>query len=142
MEDLEDCAGYLLIEFATCRCQWILGCLFSAKKRKRKSDNCLAWRLWEEGKELEFVDPLVIESSTKQEILKCIRIGLLCVQEDPEDRPTMSSVVASLQQESEPVPLSEPKQPFAFAVSNAVLNNPSTIDPTLNGLTFSAILPR
>uniref|UniRef100_A0A803NZ15 non-specific serine/threonine protein kinase n=1 Tax=Cannabis sativa TaxID=3483 RepID=A0A803NZ15_CANSA len=101
-----------------------------------------AWRLWEEGKELEFVDPLVIESSTKQEILKCIRIGLLCVQEDPEDRPTMSSVVASLQQESEPVPLSEPKQPFAFAVSNAVLNNPSTIDPTLNGLTFSAILPR
>ncbi|KAF4398043.1 hypothetical protein G4B88_019764, partial [Cannabis sativa] len=105
------------------------------------SNSKVAWRLWEEGKELEFVDPLVIESSTKQEILKCIRIGLLCVQEDPEDRPTMSSVVASLQQESEPVPLSEPKQPFAFAVSNAVLNNPSTIDPTLNGLTFSAILP-
>ncbi|XP_062087513.1 receptor-like serine/threonine-protein kinase SD1-6 isoform X2 [Humulus lupulus] len=100
-----------------------------------------AWRLWKEGKEMEFVDPLVIESSSSptQEILKCIRIGLLCVQEDPEDRPTMSDVVVSLHG-SESMPLSEPKQPFA--VCKAIPMDSLIIDPTLNHLTFSAILPR
>ncbi|KAL6332162.1 hypothetical protein AAG906_001876 [Vitis piasezkii] len=49
-----------------------------------------AWRLWNEGKELEFVDSLLTESCPAEEILRCVHIGLLCVQEDPADRPTMS----------------------------------------------------
>ncbi|PON85322.1 Cysteine rich receptor like kinase [Trema orientale] len=100
-----------------------------------------AWRLWRQGKELEFVDPLLIESTPTQEIiLRCILIGLLCVQEDPEDRPTMSNVI-SLLQGSESISLSEPKQP-AFAVGRVVPSDQSTTDPTLNGLTVSAILAR
>ncbi|GMN49796.1 hypothetical protein TIFTF001_018967 [Ficus carica] len=68
-----------------------------------------AWQLWKEGKELEFVDPVLIESSSRptEEIIRCIHIGLLCVQEDPADRPTMSAVVVLLKG-SESVSLSAP----------------------------------
>ncbi|XP_030491310.2 cysteine-rich receptor-like protein kinase 15 isoform X1 [Cannabis sativa] len=55
-----------------------------------------AWQLWREGKEVEFVDPLMMESSPTEDIIRCMHIGLLCVQEDPNDRPTMSSVVVLL----------------------------------------------
>jgi len=58
---------------------------------------------------LEFIDPLLMESGQTIEVLKCMHMGLLCVQEDPEDRPTMTSVVVLLGNES--VPLPEPKHP-------------------------------
>ena len=88
------------------------------------------------------MDPLLIESSpTTHEIVRCILIGLLCVQEDPDDRPTMSHVIVSLQG-SESISLSEPKEP-AFSVGRVIpSDHQSTTDPTLNGLTISAILPR
>ncbi|KAL5578970.1 hypothetical protein UlMin_011412, partial [Ulmus minor] len=49
-----------------------------------------AWRLWKEGKELEFVDPLLMECREREEVVRCIHIGLLFVQEDPSDRPNTS----------------------------------------------------
>lgn len=42
------------------------------------------------------VDESIGESFPTDEVLRCIKIGLLCVQEMPEDRPTMSSVVLML----------------------------------------------
>jgi hypothetical protein len=41
--------------------------------------------------------------------VKCVNVGLLCVQEDPNDRPTMSNVVTMLDSEAATVPT--PKQP-------------------------------
>ncbi|KAK6917361.1 Gnk2-homologous domain [Dillenia turbinata] len=73
-----------------------------------------AWRLWNEEKELEFVDSLLTQSCPTAQVLKCIHIGLLCVQEDPADRPTMSSVLALLGNDGS-LPLPQPKQP-AFSV--------------------------
>ncbi|PON85326.1 Cysteine rich receptor like kinase [Trema orientale] len=99
-----------------------------------------AWRLWKNGKEVEFVDPLLIESGSVEEVLRCMHIGLLCVQEDPEDRPTMSAVVVLLQG-SESAPLPEPGQP-AIAVGRVVANDETTTDPSVNGLTTSTISPR
>jgi hypothetical protein len=43
------------------------------------------------------------------EIFRCIHVGLLCVQEFPEDRPTASTVVSMLN--SEISYLATPKQP-------------------------------
>jgi len=53
------------------------------------------------------------------EVLRCIKVGLLCIQDCPEDRPTMSSVILMLS--SDDVFLPEPKQP-GFAVTENSLN--------------------
>ncbi|KAJ0017738.1 hypothetical protein Pint_10861 [Pistacia integerrima] len=71
------------------------------------------------------------------EVMRCIHIGQLCVQEDPEIRPTMSSVVALLASQSIPLP-DEPRQP-PFSVGRIVLpNQSSTTDPSACDVHFLA----
>ncbi|KAG6755916.1 hypothetical protein POTOM_039324 [Populus tomentosa] len=48
------------------------------------------WELWREEKALEVVDPSLTELYDPREALKCIHIGLLCVQEDATDRDSFS----------------------------------------------------
>ncbi|XP_031473943.1 cysteine-rich receptor-like protein kinase 10 [Nymphaea colorata] len=67
------------------------------------------WILWSEGRALELVDPKQLESCPRAEILRCIHIGLLCVQEDPDDRPTMSSILLMLNSTS--ATLQKPSSP-------------------------------
>ncbi|XP_056171985.1 cysteine-rich receptor-like protein kinase 10 [Syzygium oleosum] len=55
-----------------------------------------AWILWNEGKELEFVDPFLLKSFAPADVRRTVQIGLLCVQEDPADRPLMTDVVVLL----------------------------------------------
>ncbi|KAL4576438.1 hypothetical protein LXL04_012531 [Taraxacum kok-saghyz] len=59
-------------------------------------DNLLghAWRLYKDDKTIELLSEPIRESCIDIEVLRCIHIGLLCVQNHVEDRPTMSSVVA------------------------------------------------
>lgn len=71
------------------------------------------WRQWCEGKSWESIDPFHKQSYIETEVIKCIHIGLLCVQEDAADRPTMSTVVLMLG--SDTMVLPTPKQP-AFSV--------------------------
>ncbi|KAG5246805.1 Cysteine-rich RLK [Salix suchowensis] len=59
-----------------------------------------AWDLWNEGKALEIVDSALGETYPAPEILKFIQVGLLCVQESPEDRPKMSAIVFMLDNEA------------------------------------------
>ncbi|KAK0579973.1 hypothetical protein LWI29_034349 [Acer saccharum] len=69
------------------------------------------WDLWREGKAMEIVDKSMWEESSHasiHEMLRCVHIGLLCVQEQATDRPTMSSVVFMLGNDN---PLPSPKQP-------------------------------
>nr|POE92705.1 receptor-like serine/threonine-protein kinase sd1-8 [Quercus suber] len=70
-----------------------------------------AWILWNEGRPLELIDECLRQSSTLSEVLRCIHISLLCVQQRPEDRPSMSSVIVMLGSESA---LPQPKQPGFF----------------------------
>ncbi|KAL2349524.1 hypothetical protein Fmac_003524 [Flemingia macrophylla] len=99
-----------------------------------------AWRLWNEGNELDFVDPMLLEPCIACEVVRCIHIGLLCVQENAEHRPTMSNVVMLLGSES--VPLPQPRQP-AFSLGRVPRVEPSTtINPSGNEMMFSDILPR
>ncbi|XAR68064.1 Non-specific serine/threonine protein kinase [Bertholletia excelsa] len=44
-----------------------------------------AWTLWREEKPLDLMDRSLLSSCNEGEVLKCITIGLLCVQEDPND---------------------------------------------------------
>ncbi|KAK3165651.1 hypothetical protein QOZ80_1AG0036010 [Eleusine coracana subsp. coracana] len=73
-----------------------------------------AWSLWNEGKCLELADETMNGSFNSDEVLKCIRVGLLCVQENPDDRPLMSQVLLMLAT-TDVASLPTPKQPgFAF----------------------------
>ena len=69
-----------------------------------------AWRLWGEGKCIELIDPSIGSDSLFDEVTRCIKVGLLCVQEKPEARPTMSSVVLMLNNQKD-ASFCEPQQP-------------------------------
>ncbi|KAM0952321.1 putative protein kinase RLK-Pelle-DLSV family [Dioscorea sansibarensis] len=64
------------------------------------------WRQWNEGNALELVDRILGNRFIKEQVLRCIHIGLLCVQVDPTKRPSMASVVNMLSSHSIPLPTS------------------------------------
>jgi len=68
-----------------------------------------AWRLWKDGTPLELLDPSLRDSYSSNEVMRCIQIGLLCVQENPADRPTMASILLVLNSYS--VTLLSPNEP-------------------------------
>ncbi|KAL7594154.1 hypothetical protein Lser_V15G32165 [Lactuca serriola] len=70
------------------------------------------WTLWNEGKALELLDESIRANIFENEVLRCIQIGLLCVQEHPEDRPNMSNILLLLS--SEIAQISLPKYPGFF----------------------------
>ncbi|KAM3300527.1 hypothetical protein ACQJBY_041508 [Aegilops geniculata] len=74
------------------------------------------WERWMATTVLGMMDPCMNTSFSESSVLRCIHIGLLCVQENPADRPLMSSVVMMLG--SDTVPLSAPSKP-AFYVQKA-----------------------
>jgi hypothetical protein len=69
-----------------------------------------AWSLWNEGKGIELADEKMEGSFNSDEVLKCVRVGLLCVQENPDDRPLMSQVLLMLAS-PDAASLPSPKQP-------------------------------
>ncbi|CAM8915270.1 unnamed protein product [Rhodiola kirilowii] len=89
--------------------------IVSGKKNRgfyyENHDNLLghAWKFWIEGKHMEIMDALVGDNYSASEVMRCIQVGLLCVQELAEDRPTMSSVVLMLS--SETTTMRNPKPP-------------------------------
>ncbi|KAF7836274.1 Cysteine-rich receptor-like protein kinase 10 [Senna tora] len=89
------------------------------------------------------MDPVLEDTYVASEVLKCIHIGLLCVQEDAADRPTMSLVVVMLA--SDTMTLPNPKNP-AFSVGRMNKEDSSTSknskDPSVNEVTVSRIVPR
>ncbi|KAM3390993.1 hypothetical protein ACQJBY_012567 [Aegilops geniculata] len=75
-----------------------------------------AWRLWEGGNAMELVDSTIAGSCPIHKVLRCIHVGLLCVQHHSDARPLMSSVVFMLENEIALLP--EPEQPAYFAARN------------------------
>ncbi|KAF7823110.1 UDP-glucose:O-linked fucose beta-1 [Senna tora] len=55
-----------------------------------------AWQHWANGTALEIMDPTLDDQWPRNEALKCINIGLLCVQDAAIDRPSMSDIVMML----------------------------------------------
>ncbi|KAF5175126.1 Cysteine-rich receptor-kinase-like protein [Thalictrum thalictroides] len=102
-----------------------------------------AWDLWNTDRGMDFIDPLLkIDSCSKLEVLRCMHIGLICVQEDAADRPTMSHVLSTLETESIQLPI--PTQP-AFSVRKiSTRASPSTNSSvcSVNGITLSGVSAR
>ncbi|KAL9259858.1 Cysteine-rich receptor-like protein [Drosera capensis] len=70
-----------------------------------------AWKQWTEETPLELVDQALLGSYERTEVIRCIHLGLLCVQEDADKRPTMASVVLMLNSYSTALPMAE-QPPF------------------------------
>ncbi|CAH1440041.1 unnamed protein product [Lactuca virosa] len=56
-----------------------------------------AWMLWDGGKGEQLIDENLNDDCPVDEALKLLRVALLCIEEDPNDRPTMSSIVSMLE---------------------------------------------
>lgn len=80
------------------------------------------WRLWESKSLLEVIDPCIREDCKSDEVTRYIHIGLLCVQENPAKRPTMSTIDQMLTTSS--IALPAPLPP-GFFFRNEPRSNPS-----------------
>ncbi|KAF8030044.1 hypothetical protein BT93_E2463 [Corymbia citriodora subsp. variegata] len=83
------------------------------------------WKNWREGTLSNIIDPC-ITSSLSTEITRCIHIGLLCVQENVANRPTMASVLLMFNSHS--VTLQVPSQPAFFMHTSIESDMSSTLD--------------
>ncbi|XP_070037589.1 G-type lectin S-receptor-like serine/threonine-protein kinase At4g27290 isoform X1 [Nicotiana tabacum] len=100
-----------------------------------------AWLLWNEGKALELMDECLEESFSESQVLRCIQVGLLCVQKLPEDRPTMASVVFWLGNEDLVLP--QPKQPGFYVERNSMESTESADEGCLsNNVSLTVLEPR
>lgn len=100
------------------------------------------WRSWREDVILSVIDPSLTTGS-RNDILRCIHIGLLCVQESAATRPTMASVALMLNSNSFTLPT--PSRP-AFVLENVVPLNVSSstegLQSSSNDVTVSELSPR
>ncbi|KAG6739883.1 hypothetical protein POTOM_057501 [Populus tomentosa] len=78
-----------------------------------RADDVAAYELWKDGKGMEIMDPSLDDTLSSCKLIKCLQIALLCVQENPIDRPSMLEVSSMLKNETAIVTI--PKRP-AFSV--------------------------
>lgn len=62
------------------------------------------------------MDSSIVESCSPDEILRCVHISLLLVQDDPNARPLMPWVVSSL--DNGDIELPQPSEPMYFSRRN------------------------
>ncbi|XP_038894409.1 G-type lectin S-receptor-like serine/threonine-protein kinase At1g11330 isoform X2 [Benincasa hispida] len=68
-----------------------------------------AWKLWMEDNVVALIDQTMFELHFQAEILRCIHVGLLCVQELAKERPNITTILSMLHNEITDLPM--PKQP-------------------------------
>ncbi|XP_054787220.1 cysteine-rich receptor-like protein kinase 44 isoform X1 [Prosopis cineraria] len=93
-----------------------------------------AWKTWRERAASNIIDP-VLSNGSRNEILRCIHIGLLCVQENVADRPTMALVSLMLSSHSLSLPL--PSQP-PFLPKSKSLSEMNSREYSSSGATRSS----
>ncbi|KAK3146508.1 hypothetical protein QOZ80_3BG0267400 [Eleusine coracana subsp. coracana] len=113
-----------------------------------------AWDQWMKGTPLDAMDPSLDCQAPESEVLKCVHLGLLCVQENPADRPTMLDVLMMLHGNESNFPT--PSKPaFTFALGDlssarsdgvsqgsGVQRAAATPTPSVNGMSVSEFSPR
>ncbi|KAM0952314.1 putative protein kinase RLK-Pelle-DLSV family [Dioscorea sansibarensis] len=103
-----------------------------------QANNLLSYH-WRRETISEILDPSLGGKWSSNQALRCIQIALLCVQEDPASRPSMSMVVLMLNSHS--LSLQAPSMPaFCVGLSGGVESN--AFPMTHNDVTLSAMEPR
>ncbi|GJN14795.1 hypothetical protein PR202_gb01656 [Eleusine coracana subsp. coracana] len=117
--------GVLVLEVVTCR---------------RPSEELLkfVWRHWRQENVPPLLESCPTDEHGQREMLRCIHIGLLCVQDDPELRPRMADVDLMLKSHfmtlvapTEPVFAATGQRP-RVAANEPSINKVSISDPTLD----------
>lgn len=98
-----------------------------------------AWKLWKEGSASDLVDSSIAEGCALDEALLSVHVGLLCVQDDPNGRPLMSSVVSILENGS--VSLPAPDRPAYFAERNSKVKG-DDVQSSRNSITMTVLQGR
>ncbi|KAM6579882.1 hypothetical protein CsatA_003656 [Cannabis sativa] len=102
-----------------------------------------AYQMWEVGKGVEFFDPSLDDSSSPCKLYKCLQVALLCVQESPENRPTMLEIYSMLKDETKAI--GTPTRPAFSVRSGASVEHASTSQQascSANYLPISDVIPR
>ncbi|KAL1212024.1 G-type lectin S-receptor-like serine/threonine-protein kinase [Cardamine amara subsp. amara] len=96
--------------------------IISGKKATRFVHNdqkhsliAFAWESWCETKGVSIIDEALCGSYSLKEVMLCFHIALLCVQDHPKDRPTISQIIYMLSNGNN---LPIPKQPTFSNVLN------------------------
>lgn len=97
------------------------------------------WRQWnDQTLLLTAIDSNIKEKYSQIEVIKCIQIGLLCVQENPNARPTMATVVSYLTNHSLELPF--PQEP-AFVLHSTIDQKIVGQQESSSGLSASSSKP-
>ncbi|KAJ7948965.1 putative Receptor protein kinase [Quillaja saponaria] len=102
-----------------------------------------AWELWRDGLGQELIDERISSSFNNDQMLRCIHVALLCVEENANNRLTMSNVITMLTNESAELPL--PKRIAFYTgrnVSEAQTLTRESKDDSINGLSASYMYAR
>ncbi|KAL2324343.1 hypothetical protein Fmac_023401 [Flemingia macrophylla] len=89
----------------------------------------IVWQQWKDRAPLSIMDPNLNENYSQFEVIKCIHIGLLCVQENKNIRPTMTKVVSYL--DGYTLELPSPQEP-AFLLQDTRDNKLATQKFSIN----------
>ncbi|KAK9937524.1 hypothetical protein M0R45_014306 [Rubus argutus] len=100
-----------------------------------------AWKAHTEGRSIELLDTSVGDSINQHEVLRTIHVGLLCVQQNPQDRPSMSAAVLMLSGEGV---LPQPQKPGFYGERDPteLQVRSSSQACSVNKLSFSLFEPR
>ena len=103
-----------------------------------------AWDLWTTGRGVDLMDPILKDGSIEDiMVLRYVNIALLCVQECPEDRPTMSDIVSMLGNENAVLPCPKPHAFLKVRGSKNVISDGSLAAIfSVNAVTMSVMEAR
>ncbi|CAM8909323.1 unnamed protein product [Rhodiola kirilowii] len=100
------------------------------------------WILFNQERFMEVMDGILTKSCDTAEVMRAIHVGLLCVQENPNDRPKMGNVVLMLSTE---IRLPPPKSPGFFTARNLVETDSSSSNhhlASINQMSVTRMNPR
>ncbi|XP_038881108.1 putative receptor-like protein kinase At4g00960 [Benincasa hispida] len=107
-----------------------------------------AWKNWRAGTITNVIDSTLLIGS-RTEMIRCIHIGLLCIQENVANRPTMASIFLMLSSSSLTLPI--PSKPPFFRHSNSTYESNTMLkldgtsnsgSSTLNDISITKLHPR
>jgi hypothetical protein len=87
---------------------------------------------------MELLDQTLSKTCNTDQFVKCVNVGLLCVQEDPSDRPTVSNILFMLRSETPTLPdHNQPAFVFRRCPSSRASSSSKPDTVSNNGLTVT-----